>query len=230
MKEGRRPSILRFPRRSSNRSEKEPMADVVANERKIWNWLNQHVPLLIYVAFAILILGAISFIFRWLNEQESRKCLQEYRTKTSLSERVAWAENTSLPSSLKNIQGFVFLEQANKSMKNGAYAKAMLYYQKAKKSLLVFPLREQANIGYAYAALNAHQLEVAEKELQAFYQELQIFYKCPTHYLRAQALYALCEIAAQRKDLQQFHHYKTQLQACEQGDLFLPQIEARFSD
>lgn len=223
MKEGRRPSILRFPGRLSNRSEKEPMADVVANERKIWNWLNQHVPLLIYVAFAILILGAISFIFRWINEQKSRKCLQEYRTKTSLSERVAWAENASLPSSLKNTQGFVFLEQANKSMQNKAYAKAMLYYQKAKKSLQVFPLREQASMGYAYAALNAHQLEVAEKELQ-------IFYKCPSPYLRAQALYALCEIAAQRKDSQQFHHYKTQLQACEQGDLFLPQIEARFSD
>lgn len=219
MKEDKRPPILRFPGRSSDNSSAEK--DVVAHERKIWNWLNQHVQLLIYIAFVALILGAIGFIFRWINEQKAQKCLQAYRTKTSLAERVAWAENTSLPSSLKNTQGFVFLEQANKSMRNKAYAKAMLYYQKAKKSLQVFPLREQAIMGYAYAAIHAHQLEIAEKELQ-------VFYKCPSPYLRAQALYALCEIAAQRNDSQQFHHYKTQLQACEQSDFFLSQIEARF--
>lgn len=186
-------------------------------EKKIWDWLNQYGRNL-GIAFAVLVIAwAIYLVGCAWNRHTVRNHLEDYSTKNSLQERVAWAESKQ-PCALKNLQGFVFLENAHQYMESGDYGKSVVYFNKAIELLKISPLKEQALAGLAYAYLQNAQPDMAKK----IFLEL---YKCKSKYLRAQALFALCSIAMQEGDSATFEKYKERLQEYDEGVGFLQKLE-----
>lgn len=224
MKEKKTPSVLRFPGTGQNAEfEHEPQQDVTVRERKIWNWLVQHAQLWVRIACTAFVIGAVVVVFRWMNERKAQKCLRDYQSKTTLAERIAWAESASLPSGVGNVRGLVFLEQANESMKAKEYEKALRYYQKAKAHLKIQPFSDKAAVGCGFAALYINDLEAAEKEFHPLC-------KSTSKYIHSQALYGLCYVAGKRGNAQNFSHYKTQLLGYDLGNGLATQIEVLFPE
>lgn len=224
MKEKKTPSVLRFPETGQNAEfEHEPQQDVTVRERKIWNWLVQHAHLWVRIACTAFVVGGLVVVFRWMNERKAQKCLRDYQSKTTLAERVAWAEGASLPSGVGNVRGLVFLEQANESMKAKEYEKALRYYQKAKAHLKIQPFSDEAAVGCGFAALYINDLEAAEKEFHPLC-------KSTSKYIHSQALYGLCYVAGKRGNAQNFSHYKTQLLGYDLGNGLATQIEVLFPE
>ena len=166
---------------------------------------------MLVVAWAIYLIGCA-----W-NRHAIRKHLKNYNTKISLQERVTWAEEKH-PCALRNMQGFIFLENAYTCTENGDFGKAIVYFNKAIEFLKISPLKEQALAGVAYAYLQNEQRDMAKK----MFLEL---YKCRSKYLRAQALFALCSIAMQEDDEVTFAKYKERLQEYDEGVGFLQKLE-----
>ena len=224
MKEKKTPSVLRFPEAGKDAEfEHEPQQDVTVRERKIWNWLVQHAQLWVRIACAVVVIGGVVVVFRWMNERKAQKCLRDYQSKATLAERIAWAESASLPSSVGNVRGLVFLEQANESMKAKEYEKALRYYQKAKMHLKIQPLCDEAAVGVGFAALHVNDLEAAEKEFH-------LLCKSTSKYIHSQALYGLCYVAGKRGNAQNFSHYKTQLLGYDLSTGLATQIEVLFPE
>ncbi len=197
--------------------EQVEVVEVVSTEKKIWNWLSQY-------GYCLLRLGLI-LVFAWgayllLNawsDWRAKKHAKTYAQLTTLQNRVEWAEQ-SHPKALRNLQGFVFLENAHTLWDAGEIEKSILYFQKARDYLKTSPLKEQALAGCAFGYLQIGQLDMAEK----LFLELN---KCTFKYLRAQSLYALCSIAEQRKDEVILKSYKKQLQKYEEGDTLIRQLD-----
>ena len=186
-------------------------------EKKIWDWLNQY-GRTVAIVFAVLItVWAVYLIGCAWNRHAIRKHLGDYSAKNSLQERVAWAEEKQ-PCALKNLQGFVFLENAHNYTEMGDFGKVIVYFNKAIEFLKISPLREQALAGVAYAYLQNAQPDMAKK----MFLEL---YKCKSKYLRAQALFALCSIAMQEGDEATFKKYKERLQEYDEGVGFLQKLD-----
>jgi len=186
-------------------------------ERKIWSWLSKYGHYLLNFAIVLLISFAFyTMIDKW-NQHKAQKCLAEYAKKVTLEERVKWAES-SLPKSLNNLRGFIFLENANKNVKQKNFEKSIVYFQKAYQLLKTSPLKEQAQSGCAFAYLEVQQFDMAEKT----FSEL---YRCNFKYLRAQALYALCLISEHKNDTHNFEKYKKQLQSYEDGVDFINRLD-----
>lgn len=186
-------------------------------EKRIWDWLNKHSRCIAVTAVALLVVGAVYLIVCAWNRHTVREHLEVYSTKNSLQERLAWAE-AKQPCALKNLQGFVFLENAYSFMNSNDFAKAIVYFNKATTCLQVSPLKEQALAGVAYAYLqNAQSDEAKEMFLE--------LYRCKSKYLRAQALFALCSIAMQEGDQSTFDKYKERLQEYDEGVEFLQKLE-----
>ena len=205
MEEGKTSSILHFPEGKQNSElNSEPQRDVTVHERRIWDWLAQHAQLWARIVCIALVIGGLAGVFRWMNERKIQKRLRVYQNKATLAERVAWAEDASLPSDLKDMRGLVFLEQANEHMKAKEYEKALLFYQKAKNFLKVSPLSDEAAAGCGFAALHVNDLDAAEKVFHPLC-------KSSSKHIHAQALYGLCYIAGKKNKEQDFSHYKTQL-------------------
>ena len=186
-------------------------------EQRIWDWLNKNSKCIAFIVVALGVIGAIYGIGCAWNCHTVRKHLEDYSTKNSLQERLAWAEGKQ-PCALKNLQGFVFLENAYHCMEGNDFGKAVFYFNKAMVHLKVSPLREQATSGLAYAYLQNEQPDEAKK----MFLEL---YKCRSKYLRAQALFALCSIATKEGNTDEFNKYKEQLQAYDEGAGFLRKLE-----
>ena len=224
MKEKKKPSVLHFPEAGQNAEfEQNPQQDVTVRERKIWNWLVQHAQLWVRIVCAVVVIGGVVVVFRWMNERKAQRCLRDYQSKATLAERVAWAEGTSLPSCVGNVRGLVFLEQANESMKAKEYEKALRYYQKAKAHLKIQPFSDEAAVGVGFAALHVNDLEAAEKEFHPLC-------KSTSKYIHAQALYGLCYVAGKRGNAQNFSHYKTQLLGYDLSNGLATQIEVLFPE
>lgn len=186
-------------------------------EKKIWDWLNQY-GRTVAIAFAILVVAwAVYLIGCAWNRHIVRKHLDDYNAKSSLQDRVAWAEGKQ-PCALKNLQGFVFLENAYGYMDSNDFGKAVVYFNRAIECLKISPLKEQALAGVAYAYLQDAQTDIAKK----MFLEL---YKCKSKYLRAQALFALCSIAMQEGDEATFKKYKERLQEYDEGVGFLQKLD-----
>lgn len=186
-------------------------------EKKIWDWLNQY-GRTVAVAFAVLVMvWAIYLIGCAWNRHTVRKHLEDYSNRNSLQERVVWAEEKQ-PCALKNLQGFVFLENAYNYVDDSDFGKAVVYFNKAVECLKISPLKEQALAGVAYAYWQNTQPDMAKK----MFLEL---YKCKSKYLRAQALFALCSIAMQEGDEASFKKYKERLQEYDEGVGFLQKLE-----
>ena len=186
-------------------------------EKKIWDWVNQYGRMLAIAFVVLTVAWAIYLIGCAWNRHAIRKHLEDYSAKNSLQERVAWAEGKQ-PCGLKNLQGFVFLENAHNCMEGGDFGKAVVYFNKAVKVLKISPLKEQALAGLAYAYLQNAQPDMAKK----MFLEL---YKCKSKYLRAQALFALCSISMQEGDKVTFEKYKERLQEYDEGIGFLQKLE-----
>ena len=186
-------------------------------EKKVWDWVNRY-GRSVAIAFAVLVVAWAIYLMgcAW-NRHTVRKHLEDYAAKDSLQERVVWAE-AKQPCALKNLQGFTFLENAHNFMERGDFGKAVVYFNKAMEFLKISPLKEQALAGLAYACLQNAQPDVAKK----MFLEL---YKCKSKYLRAQALFALCDIAMQEGDEATLKKYKEQLQTYDEGAGFLQKLE-----
>ena len=197
--------------------EQVEVVEVASTEKKIWNWLGQHGNCLLRLGLVlVLIWGAYLLLNTWSNCR-AKKHANAYAQLTALQSRVEWAE-CSHPKALRNLQGFVFLENAHTLFDNGEIEKSILYFQKARDYLKISPLKEQALAGCAFGYLQIGQLDMAEK----LFLELN---KCTFKYLRAQSLYALCFIAEQRKNEVVLESYKKQLQKYEEGDTLIRQLD-----
>lgn len=193
------------------------VVEVASTEKKIWNWLGQHGYCLLRLGLVlVLIWGAYLLISAW-NNCRTKKHTNTYAQLTTLQSRVKWAEQTH-PKALRNLQGFVFLENAHTLWDAEEIEKSILYFQKARDCLKISPLKEQALAGCAFGYLKIGHLDMAEK----LFLELN---KCTFKYLRAQSLYALCAIAEQRKDEVVLESYKKQLQKYEEGDTLIRQLD-----
>ena len=186
-------------------------------EKKIWTWLGKYVHYLLNFAIVCLVALCFYFILQKWSQHKTQKLIADYATKNTLEERVKWAEG-SLPTSLNNLRGFIFLENASALLEQKNPEKAILYFQKARTLLKISLLKEQALAGYAFTNLEIQQFDVAET---AFLE----LYKCTFKYLRAQALYALCLIAEKRNDANSFENYKKQLQTYDEGVDFLNRLD-----
>ena len=195
----------------------EDKAKSVPIEKKIWVWLTRYGRQLAIAGATLVVVWALYLIGCAWNKHTVRKHLEDYSGRDSLQERVAWAEMQQ-PCALKNLQGFVFLENAHSCMERDDFRCAIVYFHKAMEHLKVSPLKEQALAGVAYAYLQDAQTDKAK----AMFLEL---YKCKSKYLRAQALFALCSIAMQEGDKATFEKYKERLQEYDEGVGFLQKLE-----
>ena len=186
-------------------------------EKKIWDWLNRYGRHLAIAGATLVVFWAFYLIGCAWNRHTVRKHLEDYSGKDSLQERVAWAEMKQ-PCALKNLQGFVFLENAQSCMERNDFRGAIVYFNKAMEYLKISPLKEQALTGVAYAYLQDGQTDKAKE----MFLEL---YKCKSKYLRAQALFALCSIAMQESDKTTFEKYRERLQEYDEGVGFLQKLE-----
>lgn len=186
-------------------------------EKKIWDWLNRYGRHLAIAGATLVVFWAFYLIGCAWNRHTVRKHLEDYSGKDSLQERVAWAEMKQ-PCALKNLQGFVFLENAQSCMERNDFRGGIVYFNKAMEYLKISPLKEQALTGVAYAYLQDGQTDKAKE----MFLEL---YKCKSKYLRAQALFALCSIAMQEGDKATFEKYRERLQEYDEGVGFLQKLE-----
>ena len=186
-------------------------------EKKIWDWLSQYGRLLAITFSVLIVAWAVYLMGRAWNRHIVHNHLKDYSAINSLHERVIWAESKH-PGTLKNLRGFVFLENAHNHMNNSDFKEAITYFEKAIDFLNVSPLKEQAQVGIAYAYLQNAQPDMAKK----MFLEL---YKSKSKYLRAQALFALCGIAMQEGDEATFEKYKKRLQEYDEGVGFLQKLE-----
>lgn len=186
-------------------------------EKKIWDWLNRYGRHLAIAGATLVVFWAFYLIGCAWNRHTVRKHLEDYSGKDSLQERVAWAKMKQ-PCALKNLQGFVFLENAQSCMEQNDFRSAIVYFNKAIEHLKISPLKEQALTGVAYAYLQDGQTDKAKE----MFLEL---YKCKSKYLRAQALFALCSIAMQEGDKATFEKYRERLQEYDEGVGFLQKLE-----
>lgn len=186
-------------------------------EKKIWDWLNRYGRHLAIAGATLIVFWAFYLIGCAWNKHTVRKHLEDYSGKDSLQERVAWAEMKQ-PCALKNLQGFVFLENAQSCMEQNDFRSAIVYFNKAIEHLKISPLKEQALTGVAYAYLQDGQ---TDKSKEMFLE----LYKCKSKYLRAQALFALCSIAMQEGDKATFEKYRERLQEYDEGVGFLQKLE-----
>ncbi len=191
--------------------------EIASTEKKIWHWLRQYNGCIIKLGLILTIIWGSYLLFKSWTNYKAQKQINTYAQLTTLSSRIEWAENKH-PKALRNLQGFIFLENAHSLYDNGEIEKAILYFQKAYDYLKITPLKEQALAGCAFGYLKIRQWDMAEKLLL----ELN---KCTFKYLRAQSLYALCFIADQRKDTTTFEIYKKQLQKYEEGDTLIRQLD-----
>ena len=189
---------------------------VLPIEQKIWNWLSKYARYVGVVLLAAIVAWGMYLVAHFWMEHSAKKHLKVYATMTTLADRVKWAEG-SLPKNLKNTQGIVFLENAYALMDEQKYMDSVVYFEKAKDCLSIFPLKEQAISGAASACLQLGKLEEAKKS----FLEL---YKCNSKYLRAQALFGLCYVAAQMKNDKDLSNYKNLLQAYDEGADFLRRL------
>ncbi len=197
--------------------EQVEVVEVASTEKKIWNWLGKYGFCLLRLGLVlVLIWGAYLLLGAW-SDCRAKKHANAYGQLTTLQSRVEWAEQAH-PKALRNLQGFVFLENAHTLWDAGEIEKSILYFQKARDYLKISPLKEQALAGCAFGYLQVGQLDMAEK----LFLELN---KCTFKYLRAQSLYALCSIAEQRKDDVILESYKKQLQKYEEGDTLIRQLD-----
>ena len=186
-------------------------------EKKVWDWVNRYGRHLAIAGAMLVVFWAFYLIGCAWNKHTVRKHLEDYSGKDSLQERVAWAEMKQ-PCALKNLQGFVFLENAQSCMEQNDFRSAIVYFNKAIEHLKISPLKEQALTGVAYAYLQDGQ---TDKSKEMFLE----LYKCKSKYLRAQALFALCSIAMQEGDKATFEKYRERLQEYDEGVGFLQKLE-----
>ena len=186
-------------------------------EKKVWDWVNRYGRHLAIAGAMLVVFWAFYLIGCAWNKHTVRKHLEDYSGKDSLQERVAWAEMKQ-PCALRNLQGFVFLENAHSCLERNDFHGAIVYFNKAIEFLKISPLKEQALTGIAYAYLQDGQTDKAKE----MFLEL---YKCKSKYLRAQALFALCSIAMQEGDKTTFEKYRERLQEYDEGVGFLQKLE-----
>lgn len=197
--------------------EQMEVVEVASIEKKIWNWLHQYGCCLLRLVLVLFFAWGIFLLLNAWNNCRVKQHAKAYTQLITLQSRIEWAEQ-SHPKALRNLQGFVFLENAHILFDNNEIEKAILYFQKARDYLKISPLKEQALAGCAFGYLQIGQLDMAEK----LFLELN---KCTFKYLRAQSLYALCFIAEQRKDMVLLENYKKQLQKYEEGDTLIRQLD-----
>lgn len=197
--------------------ESKEVVEIASTEKKIWNWLGQYGYCVLKLGLVLVLVWGCCLLLNAWNNCRAKKHTDIYAQLTTLQSRVEWAEQ-SHPKALRNLQGFVFLENAHTLYDKGEIEKAILYFQKARDYLKISPLKEQALAGCAFGYLQIRQLDMAEK----LFLELN---KCAFQYLRAQSLYALCFIAEQRNDTVTLESYKKQLQKYEEGDTLIRQLD-----
>ena len=117
---------------NKNSEENKDFTDIkelkpVSIERKIWDWVNQYRHFLLNIAIVLLVSFTFYTIIGKWNQYKAQKCLIEYSKKVTLEERVKWAES-SLPKTLNNLRGFIFLENANENIKQKNFEKAIVYF------------------------------------------------------------------------------------------------------
>lgn len=195
------------------------MSHLVQMEKKIWIWLGKYGRHCLYALLFACLAWGFYLMLKAVNERTTQKHLAEYSQIGLLKDRVAWAEK-SLPRSLNNLRGFIFLENANRHTKREQWQEALDYYQKAKILLKTSPLREQSMLGCAYTYLQMQEWNEAEREFMTLEQ------RCPFKFLRAQALYALCYIAHNKGDKKQLERCQKQLKMYDEGAMFLQQLNA----
>jgi hypothetical protein len=203
-------------KRSQKISEEVKVREVVPTEFKIWVWLERYWKILASLSVVVVCIWASFLLARWCQKKQVQHYLTQYERQKTLSERLQWAERR-LPQGLKSLQGFTFLEKANDDFSHKNYLSAAHYYQKAMQHLTIFPLLEQAQLGYAFSNIYALNVEEAEKTF------LNLV-RCSSNYLRAQAFYALSYIAHQRNDSKTFNNYCEELARFPEGDAFLSQL------
>ena len=202
----------------NKKGELETNVETISLEKKIWNWLCKYNKWLINTASVLVVAWAFYLIMGWWCEHRTQKFLGEYGTKATLAEKVAWAEGGSLPKSLNNLKGFIFLENAHTYLENKDYGNAITYFEKANSLLQISPLKEQALTGCAFTYMQVNKLAEAKK----LFLEL---YTCKSKHLRAQALFALCYIADLEGNERDFEQYKKQLQAYDEAAGFLQKLD-----
>lgn len=196
----------------------EKAGKTISLEKKIWDWLVKYNKWLVNTAYIVVAAWALYFIAGWWCEHRTQKFLEEYSSKGTLKERVSWAEGCSLPKSLNNLKGFIFLENAYAYLDSKDYGTAITYFEKAHALLKIYPLKEQALMGCAFAYMQINKLDVAKK----LFLEL---YTCRSKYLRAQSLFALCYIAELENNNRDFEQYKKQLETYDEATSFLQKLD-----
>ena len=197
--------------------EQVEVVEIASTEKKIWNWFGKYGFNLLRLGLVLVLVWGAYLLWSAWNDCRSKKHANAYAQLTTLQSRVKWAEQAH-PKALRNLQGFVFLENAHALWDAGEFEKSILYFQKARDYLKISPLKEQSLAGCAFGYLQIGQLDMAEK----LFLELN---KCTFKYLRAQSLYALCAIAEQKKDDIILENYKKQLQKYEEGDTLIRQLD-----
>ena len=122
--------------------EQVEVVEVASTEKKIWNWLGKYGFCLLRLGLVlVLVWGAYLLLSAW-SDCRAKKHANAYGQLTTLQSRVEWAEQAH-PKALRNLQGFVFLENAHTLWDAGEIEKSILYFQKARDYLKISPLKEQ---------------------------------------------------------------------------------------
>jgi hypothetical protein len=203
-------------KKSQKISEEVKGKENIPTEFKIWAWLERYWKILASVAVVAVCTWTSFLLVKWCQRKQVQYHLAQYERQKTLFERLQWAEKM-LPQGLKSLQGFTFLEKANDDFSHKNYLSAVHYYQKAMQHLIVYPLLEQAQLGYAFSNIYALNAEEAEKTF------LNLV-RCSSDYIRAQAFYALGYIAYQKNDSRAFDDYCKELARFPEGDAFLSQL------
>ncbi|MDR2769012.1 MAG: hypothetical protein LBB19_00415 [Puniceicoccales bacterium] len=203
-------------RKSRSISEEIKEKEDMSTEFKIWAWLERYWKILASIVAVVVCTWASCLLVRWYQRKRVQHYLAQYEQQKTLSEQLQWAEKT-LPQGLKSLQGFTFLEKANDDFSHKNYLSAVHYYQKAMQYLTIFPLLEQAQLGYAFSNIYVFNVEEAEKTF------LNLVC-CSSDYIRAQVFYALSYIAYQKNDSRAFDDYCKELARFPEGDAFLSQL------
>ena len=192
--------------------------ELESTESKIFFWLEKYWKPIATIVGIIVAAWLFILIVSWFRGKQIERYAQKFAQQKSATERLQWAES-SLPHGLDGLKGFVFLETANEAFKNKDFEKALQYYEKAKAILSVSPLAEHAQLGYAFSAIYAKDLNKAER----MFSLLQYNH---SGFVKAQALYGLAYIACQNKNADALESNKEKLKSLPEAESLQVQIDA----